>query len=446
MLAASGQLGYGIPRESFARGMARRPHVLGCDMGSIDPGPYYLGAGVMAAPEPMVEHDLDLVLCAALDARIPLIIGSAGTAGAGAHLDATLAIVKRIVARRGLRLRLATVRSDVSAELVLAALREGRLEPIGPIAQPTVEEIMACSRIVAQCGIETIERALSLDVDVVLAGRSCDTAVFAALPTMLGYPLGLCLHMAKIIECTSLCCTPAGRDAMLAELTMEHFTLESMRADAHATPASVAAHGLYEQADPLRVDEPGGTLLLDQVSYEPLDGHRTRVRGARFEPRRRASLKIEGALPLGARVVLLAGVADPGLLQRLPQALEEVERRVRVLVPGDWKLVSHVYGHGAVRPLPVHQRSAHEAGLLLEFIAPESALARTAAGVFKQNLLHFGYPGRLPTGGNLAFAFTPSEIDAHQAYRFVLYHVLHDARPQRVFQVQALELDGQTVH
>lgn len=446
VLSASGQLGYGIPADSFARGMARQPHLIGCDMGSIDPGPYYLGAGLMAAPESMVERDLELVLCAAREAGIPLIIGSAGTAGASPHLDVTLAIVRRIVVRRGLQLRLATVRSDVPADVVVRALREGRLDPIGAIAQPQADEILACTHIVGQCGTETIERALALDPDVVIAGRACDTAIFATLPALLGYPMGLCLHMAKIIECTSLCCRPGGRDAMLAELTTTDFTLESMRADAHATPASVAAHALYEQADPLRVDEPGGTLMLHDARYEAVDGHRTRVSGARFTPRASPTLKVEGAVWLGERVVLLAGVADPVLLRVLPRALEAVEQRVRALVPGNWQLVSHVYGQGAVRPLTPVQQSTHEAGLVLEFIANESAIARTAAGVFKQNLLHHAYPGRLSTGGNLAFAFTPSEIDAHQAYRFALYHVVRDAPLDSVFQVQAVELDGQAVH
>ena len=39
ILAASGQLGYGIPEAALQRGLARRPHLIGCDMGSIDPGP-----------------------------------------------------------------------------------------------------------------------------------------------------------------------------------------------------------------------------------------------------------------------------------------------------------------------------------------------------------------------------------------------------------------------
>jgi hypothetical protein len=163
-------------------------------------------------------------------------------------------------------------------------------------------------------------------------------------------------------------------------------------------------------------------------------------------PRDKPSLKVEGALWQGERVVLLAGVADPTLLRVLPQVIAAVEQRVRTLVPGSWQLFPHIYGQGAVHPLAPAQRATHEAGLVLEFIAAQTALARTAAAVFKQNLLHHAYPGRIATGGNLAFAFTPSEIDAHSAYRFALYHVMRDAPLERLFQVDAIDLDGRTRH
>ena len=41
-LGASGQLGYGIPEKSLEAGLERAPDYIGADMGSIDPGPYYL--------------------------------------------------------------------------------------------------------------------------------------------------------------------------------------------------------------------------------------------------------------------------------------------------------------------------------------------------------------------------------------------------------------------
>ena len=442
VLSASGQLGYGIPEASFARGMARGPHFIGADMGSIDPGPFYLGAGEMAAPEAMVRRDLRLVLRAALDARIPLVIGSAGTAGAQPQLARVTALLLDIARQENLSFRLATIASDLPADTVVQALRDGRLAPIGPMPEPSEADIRACTHIVGQCGTETFARALAADPDVILAGRACDTAIFAALPELLGYPAALALHMAKIIECTSLCCRPGGRDAMLAELDADGFTLESMHPDSHATPASVAAHALYEQADPFQVDEPGGTLYLADARYEALDTHRTRVSGARFEPRERPTLKIEGARRLGARAVLIAGIADPTLLQVLDEVLAAVTAKVRALVPGDWLPVPHVYGRGAVRPLPTAQRATHEAGLVVEFIAPDAALARTAAAVFKQNLLHHGYPGRVSTAGNLAFPFTPGELDANEAYAFVLYHVMERAPMNDIFRIAIHEVGG----
>jgi hypothetical protein len=249
--------------------------------------------------------------------------------------------------------------------------------------------------------------------------------------------------MAKIIECTSLCCEPGGRDAMLAELGPSDFILESMNPALRATPMSVAAHALYEQADPWFVEEPEGTLDLRQARYEAVDERRTRVSGARYSPRPRPTLKVEGATRVGARAVLLAGVADPTLIAGMQAALTEVEQRVRALLPGNWRLVSHVYGQGAVRPLAQGQVSAHEVGLVLEFLADEPPQARAAAAVFKQNLLHLGYPGRLSTGGNLAFAFTPSEIEAGQSYRFVLYHLLEGVDPDAVFQIAVEDWQAQ---
>ena len=442
VLSASGQLGYGIPADALARGMARRPHFIGADMGSIDPGPYYLGSGAMAAPEAMVRRDLTLVLQAALEAGIPLLIGSAGTAGAQPQLARVTAMLREIAQDLGRSFRLATIASDLPPELVLKARREGLLAPIGAMPEPGEADILACSHIVGQCGTETFVRALATDPDVVLAGRACDTAIFAALPEMLGYPAGLALHMAKIIECTSLCCRPGGRDAMLAELDLEGFTLESMNPASHATPASVAAHALYEQADPFSVEEPGGTLHLGDARYQAIDEHRTRVSGARFERRARPTLKIEGARPLGARAVLLAGIADPILLACLPEVLAAVTAKVRALLPGDWQAVPHVYGQGAVRPLPPALRAQHEAGLVIEFIAPDPELARTPAAVCKQHLLHHAYPGRVATAGNLAFAFTPSELDAHHAYGFVLYHVMGDAPLEDIFHIETHDIVG----
>ena len=58
VLGASGQLGYGVPTPAFQAGLAREPDVIGCDMGSIDIGPYYLGAGRMGTAPAATRRDL----------------------------------------------------------------------------------------------------------------------------------------------------------------------------------------------------------------------------------------------------------------------------------------------------------------------------------------------------------------------------------------------------
>src|SRR6185295_2699274 len=90
LLGASGQLGYGIPTPAFNAGLERKPHLIGCDMGSIDPGPYYLGSGELATAPGQTRRDLRKVMLGARQLDIPLVIGSAGSAGAQPHLDKTL--------------------------------------------------------------------------------------------------------------------------------------------------------------------------------------------------------------------------------------------------------------------------------------------------------------------------------------------------------------------
>ena len=64
-LGASGQLGYGIPEKSLAAGIERAPDYIGADMGSIDPGPYYLGSGELATAPATTRADLTRLLRAA---------------------------------------------------------------------------------------------------------------------------------------------------------------------------------------------------------------------------------------------------------------------------------------------------------------------------------------------------------------------------------------------
>lgn len=429
VLAASGQLGYGIPEAAFRAGIERGPHVVGADMGSIDPGPAYLGSGVMATTPSMTKRDLALVLKGARGLDVPLLIGSAGTAGTASQLSATLDLVREIAAEEGLRFKLVSIGADMPRERIIRAIEEGAVSPIGAIDALDAKTVTRAANVVGQMGLEAFQRALSEGADVVVAGRACDTAIFAAVPVTLGYPIAPAMHMAKIIECTSLCCEPGGRDAILGTLEGESFVLESMNPERRATPLSVAAHALYEQADPFAVAEPEGVLHLDEARYEAVDERRVRVSGARWEAAARPSVKIEGATWLGERAVMLAAAADARFIERIDEILERVEAIVREILPPDpdfpYRLHFRRYGLDGVVDWPTPPAvPPREVFILGECVARDAEEARSVIAVARQHLLHHGFPGRVTTGGNLAFPLTPPELAAGSAYRFSIYHVM----------------------
>jgi len=429
VMAASGQLGYGIPDPAFNAGLERKPHLIGADMGSIDPGPYYLGAGKMAQSDTMVRVDLAKCINGARKLGVPLLIGTAGSAGAAPHLAATLDMVREIARRDGLHFRLASISADMPRDVVKTAIRAKKVVPLGEIGALTEADVDSATNLVGQMGIEAFQRALNAGADVIIAGRACDSAVFAAVPSLLGYPMGPTLHMSKIIECCSLCCTPGGRDTIIGTLEGDSFTVDSMNPTRNASPMSVAAHSLYEQADPYAVREPEGTLHTKEAKYEVVDEHRTRVSGSRWEPATQLTVKIEGAMRVGERAILLAGSADPRVIANAKSITAGVEKIVRELTPPNpakpYQIIWRVYGIDAVFPWATPPDPLpREIFFMCECIADTAEEARAVATVTKQYLLHHGFPGRLSTAGNLAFPFTPPEVAASTAYRFNVYHVM----------------------
>jgi len=441
LVGASGQLGYGIPTPAFEAALARQPDLIGADMGSIDIGPTYLGKGDMATAPAATRRDLRKLLLGARKLDVPLVIGSAGSAGAEPHLNATLAIVREIARAEGLHFRLGVLRADMPRPLLLDALRAGKVRGLDGMPDLTEDEIAHAAQIVGQMGMGPFRRALAEDIDVLIAGRACDTAIFASLPTMLGYPTGLAVHMAKIIECASLCCLPGGRDCILAELDDNDFVLESMNPQRRATPVSVAAHSMYEQADPFTVYEPEGKLDLSAAQYAAVDDRRTRVSGARWEVSSDPCVKLEGARKIGERAVLLSGAADPRFIAHHREILAAVSEVVRDLVcedsPLDYTLRFRVYGVDGVRmAAPADEPPPGEVFVMGECIAPTAERAAEVVRTCKQYLLHHGYPGRLSTAGNLAFPFTPPEVSLGPAYRFNVYHLLHTPDPDALFPLE----------
>jgi len=440
ILSATAILGYGFPETSFQNGLRKNPHLIAADAGSTDPGPYYLGAGKSFTSRAGVKRDLRLMIREGVRRGIPVVIGSAGGSGARPHVDWCEAIIREIAREENLRFTLGVIYTDVPKTLVRRALKRKAVKPLACVPPLTEEALVATTHLVAQVGVQPFIRALDQKCDVILCGRSYDPAVFAALPIRLGYDPGLALHLGKILECAAIAATPgSGADCAFGTLKKDSFILEALSKQRRFTPQSTAAHTLYEKSDPYHLPGPGGELDLTGCSFTDMGGGRVEVRGSRFVPSRKHWVKMEGARPVGFRSVSIAGVRDPILIRQIGPVLEAVQRQVKTLLRRErlsGRVLFHVYGRdGVMGPMePVKQTKSHELCLLIEAIAETEEAAETLLSLTRSTLLHYGYPGRIATAGNLAFPFSPSDLKMGIVYEFSVYHLI-ELDEQRLFPV-----------
>lgn len=153
ILSPCGMLGYGFPKESFMRGMEEMPHAIVVDAGSTDAGPHKLGAGVAIVSRRVAKMDLELLISKGLENKIPIIVGSAGGAGAKVHVEWTLDIIEEILKEKGFKAKIAVIWADFSQDEIVQALKEGRITPLGTGVKPLVEEkVYETANIVSQMG------------------------------------------------------------------------------------------------------------------------------------------------------------------------------------------------------------------------------------------------------------------------------------------------------
>ncbi|MBF8273322.1 MAG: hypothetical protein HW380_2427 [Magnetococcales bacterium] len=442
ILSPTAILGYGFPDTSLEAGMRQKPDVLAVDGGSTDPGPFYLGSGKPFVSRQGVKHDLERLLKAQVQARIPLIIGTAGGSGARPHLDWTLDIIREIARQQKMSFRLGVIPADFTHAEVTLALEENRLSPLANVPPPTRGDIDASTHIVAQMGSEPVVAALKEGYDLIICGRCYDPVPFAALALVRDMDPGLALHMGKILECAAIAALPgSGSDCVMGLLDDHGFILESLNPTRRFTRVSVAAHSLYEKSDPLSLPGPGGVLDLSGVTYQELDRGRVRVQGSRFIADTTYRIKLEAARLVGYRTISIAGIRDPLLIVSLDDILERVKRQCLPGMDPRARIHFHVYGkNGVMGPLEPHPQPAHELGLVMEVMAPEQASADSACALLRSTLLHFGFPGRLTTAGNLAFPYSPSDFAVGAAYEFSLYHLMEVADPRANFPLSCLEI------
>jgi Acyclic terpene utilisation family protein AtuA len=201
ILSPTGHLGFTpIERGSFEIGLTRRPDAIVADSGSCDIGPQPLGADEHCSPEEWQRHDLELMLLAARRLGVPMIVGSASDAGTDRGVHQYAEIIRELARRHGLApFTLASIFSEVSRDEVSRRMRAGvRVEGLDGRPDLTPEVLARTDRVVAVMGVEPIIQALDQGADVVVAGRSGDSCLFAAPAIRAGFPEAASYYLGKV--------------------------------------------------------------------------------------------------------------------------------------------------------------------------------------------------------------------------------------------------------
>ncbi len=452
VLAPTGVTGSGFLESSFEQGLAQKPHFIGADAGSTDPGPEYLGSGATAFPRAAIRRDLRLMLTGARKIKVPLLIGTAGTGGNAQQVSDMVDLVKEIAATEGLSFKLAVIQAEQDRDYLKRRLQEGRITPLFPAPEFDEKTIDRSAHIVGMMGVEPWQRALAAGADVIIAGRSSDTAIFAAMPVMMGFPEGIAWHMAKILECGAASAVQRKTpDCMFAWVRRDHFVVEAPDPSLRCTPQSIASHSLYENADPFKLLECSGTLDLTNSRYEAISDRAVRVKCSEFIKADRYTVKLEGAELVGYQSILIGSVRDPYIIRQIDdwttRLTEKIHARVNMvfgdqLAPSDYLLNIRIYGkNGTMGPLePVTDIKSHELCLIFEATAPTQDIANTIGGIIRHQALHLPIPEW--SGLITAIACPYNQMERGAVYRFNVNHVLEPDSPTEMFPMTLFDVSG----
>ncbi|MDO8881833.1 acyclic terpene utilization AtuA family protein [Pseudotabrizicola sp.] len=446
VLVPSGVLGLGFDRSALARGVAMAPDIIAIDGGSTDSGPFSLGAGQSKYARAATKSEWRDLMLARAQAGVPLLIGTAGTCGADATVDWMFDITVELAAELGQTLRVARLYSSQSAESVCTALDKGRITPLTPAPEVSAKTLHSMSNIVALAGAEHIQEALKTGADIIIAGRTTDTATIAALPLMRGDHPGGAWHGAKIAECGALCSTNPTSGVIVVDFDETGFTVEAMHETALCTPHSVSAHMLYENTDPFILYEPGGHLDVTNAHYTALDARRVRVEGSEWVPGR-YTVKLEGARIAGYQTTILAILRGAHYaahaqqwVAKLTTFLTDTITRRMDLSPDSYSLDFRLIGvDGALGPLENRTGTPVEVGVLGLVTAQSQAIAAEIGKLINPFVLHYPLTEdeELPT---FAFPYSPATTDRGALYEFALNHVMELDEPMSAFRLTVTEV------
>lgn len=445
-----GSLGAGVRAEEVQYGIARGAHAIASDAGSTDSGAAYLALGISKNNRGAVKRDLAILMQAQAQAKIPLLIGSCGQAGGDSGVNWTLEIAIEIAKELGLNPKIAAIYSEQDKAKLKAKHAAGKIKPLAPLGPISDELIDSCDHIVAAMGPEPYIEALKNGADIILGGRTTDTAVLSAFALMHGAPAGPSWHAAKIAECGAQCTLyPTMGAGVLISIGADGFEVEPLQPRNRCTPHSVSAHMLYENANPFHLVEPGGVLDVSDAKYNALNERTVGVTGSVWTTAP-YTMKLEGAAKGRYQTIMLVGIEDPEVLKRLDEfhnrMLDALYQRVRNTIgdaAGDFHISLRLYGWNAVSGM---KRDANtppplEVGVLFVATAETQSMATQIAKACNPYFFHFpvNLDRELPSYG---FAFSPADIERGPVYEFKLNHVVELSDPLELVRTEWIDLSS----
>lgn len=444
MLSTSGILGYGYAEESLKIGMTWEPHIIGCDGGSTDPGPYYLGAGKSFTSRLSVKRDLRLMLIAAVASRIPCIIGTSGGAGGEPHLQDTATLVREIAREEGLSFKMALIHSEQSAESLIERINNGTTRPLAKMAPLDAATVTRATRIVGMMGPEPIARALDGGAQVILAGRSSDPAQWAAPAIRAGFKPAPSWYAGKMLECGAEPTVPKEPDNIFLRIRDDYIICEPPNPIRRSTPLAVANFALHENSSPIHHTEPGGMLDTSKCVFEAISDRAVKVSGMTWTPAETYTIKLEGVEEAGFRAISICGTRDPVLISQIDSYLETHRLKVAAkaqsfgVPPSDYTMLVRIYGKDGVMAgwEPNKAITSHELGFVIEVLGKTQDIANAVLAMARSSMMHADFPGRLCKEGNMAFPYSPSDIELGPMYRFSIFHVVAPKDPYEMFPIE----------
>ena len=446
VLIPSGALGLGFDSEALMQGVRNKPDIIAIDGGSTDSGPAYLGKGVSKYSASSTKAEWQELLLARQIAGVPLVIGTAGTCGSDTAVDWLFELTSQIAREQKLDLKVALLYSSQQIETIVSAFRKGVLQPLP--AAPDLDEakISSCTNIVALAGAEQIQLALQSGADVVIAGRTTDTATIAALPLMRGDHPGAAWHGAKVGECGALATSQPNTGVIQIDFDDAGFTITPLAEDTRATPRSVSAHMLYENSDPYILHEPGGYLDVSGSTYRAVDDYTVRVEGSVWKSAP-YTVKLEGARVSGFQTVSMAMVRERRYVENIEEWVEDIAKKCRRKVierlridDSRFRIELRIIGLNSVLgDLERTPSPPREVGVMGIVTADTEQYAEEIGKMLNPYLLHHPLTEDEPMP-TFAFPFSPAEMARGAAYEFCLHHVLPLENPMDAFRLEIKDL------